>query len=454
MRAAVVEKFCDTACIKRQILRPCCDKVGRKRGDWMIEIIYKEEKQEAKGNESFFHLPNNIRQIGDCHGNHKIYMEDYVYTHLKKVSSGLPPKGEASVLLGYYKWADGISYIFIQGAVTIQDFEVDAQHIPFSDAVWGAVHGQMEKYFPSLDIVGWCLSLPGFDMQINDVILRAHLNHFAGSDKVLFLMEPNEKEESFFVYDSGKLKKETGFYVYYEKNTPMQEYMIAENKNQSVENETLVRDKAVVDFRKIIADKQEKKTEGLPRPFVYGAAACAAAAILAVGAAKFGAYDAVNNMLSDFGNGDSQEAVDAGAENVTGEREEAEDTERVTEGNQDAEKEEPEETQGAAQNQKAEAEEEANENTLAQSSATSDTASPTPSPQPSPEEKSDSDPQESSAQTSGAQLRKSYTISQGDTLSEISKRYYGNMDMVDAICELNGISPNDIIYEGQIILLP
>ena len=291
-------------------------------------------------------------------------------------------------------------------------------------------------------------------MQINDVILRAQLNHFAGSDKVLFLMEPNEKDESFFVYDSGKLKKETGFYVYYEKNTPMQEYMIAENKNQSVENETLVRDKAVVDFRKIIADKQEKKTEGLPRPFVYGAAACAAAAILAVGAAKFGAYDAVNNMLSDFGNGDSQEAVDAGAENVTGEREEVEDTERVTEGNQDAEKEEPEETQGAAQNQKSEAEEEANENTLAQSSETSDTASPTPSPQPSPEEKSDSDPQESSAQTSGAQLRKSYTISQGDTLSEISKRYYGNMDMVDAICELNGISPNDIIYEGQIILLP
>ena len=39
----------------------------------MIEIIYKEEKQEARGNESYFRLPKNIRQIGDCKGKQKIY---------------------------------------------------------------------------------------------------------------------------------------------------------------------------------------------------------------------------------------------------------------------------------------------------------------------------------------------------------------------------------------------
>lgn len=421
----------------------------------MIEIIYKEEKQEAKGNESFFHLPNNIRQIGDSQGNHKIYMEDYVYTHLKKVSSGLPPKGEASVLLGYYKWADGISYIFIQGAVTIQNMETDAQHIPLTDEVWGQVHEQMEKYFSSLDIVGWCLSLPGFDMQVNDVILRTHVNHFAGNDKVLFLMEPNEKEESFFVYDSGKLKKENGFYVYYEKNTPMQEYMIAENKNQSVENETLVRDKAVVDFRKIIADKQEKKTEGLPRPFMYGAAVCAAAAILAVGAAKFGAYDALNEMVGNFGQTDSREAVDAGTENVIGEREEPEEIEPTPEEEPDSSKQQEEEKQSTDTEETEKNEDSTQEET--ETGAPLENVTPTPSAKPQaaePQEETKKESDSSAAQTSGAQLRKSYTILQGDTLSDISKRYYGSMDMVDEICRLNGISPSDIIYEGQIILLP
>lgn len=453
MRAADVEKFCRTGSTKRQILRCCCDKVGRKRGDRMIEIIYKEEKQEAKGNESFFHLPNNIRQIGDSQGNHKIYMEDYVYTHLKKVSSGLPPKGEASVLLGYYKWADGISYIFIQGAVTIQNLEVDAQHIPLTDGVWSQVHEQMEKYFPSLDIVGWCLSLPGFDMQVSDVILRTHVNHFAGNDKVLFLMEPNEKEESFFVYDSGKLKKENGFYVYYEKNTPMQEYMIAENKNQSVENETLVRDKAVVDFRKIIADKQEKKSEGLPRPFMYGAAACAAAAILAVGAAKFGAYDALNEMVGNFGQSDDAEAVDAGTQNVVSEREEPAEMTPAPE----KEKTEKQKEQEEMLNADSEGEENYTDGDGENTGTEADSENVTPTPSEKPETAEDDKEKEkdsSSAQTSGAQLKKSYTISQGDTLSDISKRYYGSMDMVDEICRLNGISPNDIIYEGQIILLP
>ena len=30
----------------------------------MIEVIYKDEKQEAKGNEGVFSVPKNIRQIG------------------------------------------------------------------------------------------------------------------------------------------------------------------------------------------------------------------------------------------------------------------------------------------------------------------------------------------------------------------------------------------------------
>ena len=31
----------------------------------MIEIVYEKEKQKSEGNESFFRIPNNIRQIGE-----------------------------------------------------------------------------------------------------------------------------------------------------------------------------------------------------------------------------------------------------------------------------------------------------------------------------------------------------------------------------------------------------
>ena len=34
----------------------------------MIEIVYEKEKQKPEGNEEFFRIPNNIRQIGEVGG--------------------------------------------------------------------------------------------------------------------------------------------------------------------------------------------------------------------------------------------------------------------------------------------------------------------------------------------------------------------------------------------------
>ena len=51
----------------------------------MIEIIYKEDQKKAEGNEEYFQIPNNIRQIGEIKGQQKIYIEDYAYTFLKKI---------------------------------------------------------------------------------------------------------------------------------------------------------------------------------------------------------------------------------------------------------------------------------------------------------------------------------------------------------------------------------
>ena len=49
---------------------------------------------------------------------------------------------------------------------------------------------------------------------------------------------------------------------------------------------------------------------------------------------------------------------------------------------------------------------------------------------------------------------KSYTIQPGDTLTSISQSVYGSAKQVDAICRLNGISKEAIIYPGEKILLP
>ena len=57
-------------------------------------------------------------------------------------------------------------------------------------------------------------------------------------------------------------------------------------------------------------------------------------------------------------------------------------------------------------------------------------------------------------ETAAAHTQKSYTIRPGDTLYQISIEKYGTMDKVTEICRANGISEDEIIYPGQIIVLP
>ena len=119
----------------------------------MIEIVYKEEKKEASGNQSFFHLPKNIRQIGECRGNRKIYMEDYVYTFLRNMEEKGKDRGRAGILLGRYNWLDGTAYLFIKSAMEIDSMEVSGEHIRFDDRIWNGIHETMQQYFKDQEIL-------------------------------------------------------------------------------------------------------------------------------------------------------------------------------------------------------------------------------------------------------------------------------------------------------------
>ena len=66
-----------------------------------------------------------------------------------------------------------------------------------------------------------------------------------GGEKVLMLMDPVEKEEAFFCYDNGRLLRQSGYYIYYEKNPQMQAYMLEKNPELNQPEQELVADDAV-----------------------------------------------------------------------------------------------------------------------------------------------------------------------------------------------------------------
>ncbi|MCI6429643.1 MAG: LysM peptidoglycan-binding domain-containing protein [Oliverpabstia sp.] len=451
----------------------------------MIEIIYKEDQKQAEGNEKFFRIPNNIRQIGEIKGQQKIYIEDYAYTFLKKISRIPEEGGKVAILLGQYHWAEGNAYLFIKSALQIRNMEVSPEHIVFSDKVWGQVYEDSRKYFPQQEIVGWFISLPGFNMQINEVLLKTHLNHFAGNDKVLFAAEPGEWEEAFFVYENNQLNRQPGYYIYYEKNEPMQAYMIEMSQNKSIEETEKVPDRAVMDFRKAVKQNYEKKDISKNRKtnkmtdretektvigkenqknsrMVWTLGGCTVAAALALGITFFNSYQNMSETLGILETGqeaEQQEEIakeasaqaaetndeplismqDMNPQKITNEENNTEDTQIETETETDTDT-----TGGQDVSQENAESDAADQNLVGENEQAEMTGQ-------SSSETDASAAMMTEGQTAGGD---EYIIQKGDTLTSISKKYYGTIAKVEEICRLNGISPEDIIYAGQKLVLP
>ena len=89
-------------------------------------------------------LPKNIRQIGDSDQVVRFYMEDYVNTYLKRLYPAGKQAMRVGVLLGSTEQYEGTPYIFVDGALEMEDVEIDGEKLIFSESAWKKVYQQME----------------------------------------------------------------------------------------------------------------------------------------------------------------------------------------------------------------------------------------------------------------------------------------------------------------------
>lgn len=442
----------------------------------MIEVIYKEEKQEAKGNEGVFRIPRNIRQIGLADENYRIYVEDYVYTFLNKQAEKSQEKaGHVAVLMGETKWSKGVSYLFVRGALTVEDMEASAEHIDFTEEIWEGIYEEKAKYFPDYEIVGWFFAGSQASGELPDVFTRAHLKHFGG-EKVLMLMDVSEREEAFFRYENDHMTKQRGYYIFYEKNLQMQTYMIEKNQGVQVDVPDEAADKAVRTFRKIIQEKKEEKSqeaEGKTSVFSYAATACLALAVLTVGVNFYRGYNEIPQ--SETGLQQSQETSAKPETSVKPETltsiSKAQPTEAVekkapvtvTATPQPAAKAtvpmgtvQPEETEKedppteTVYSREADERKERRMRELVEGEGQDGTQEDVQISGQEQEQGSENRGQPAAADN----VHSSYVIRPGDTLYDISVAKYGNMEIIGEICRLNGFSEDEVIYPGQVIVLP
>ena len=384
-------------------------------GEAMVEIKYDESKSHLR-------LPKNIRQIGRPGNQIKIYVEDYVVTYLNQVAQESPQEERLAILLGDTMMDEDTAVVFVNGAVAARQVNIQDEHIGFTSSIWSAIYDDIKKYFGETKIIGWFLTRPGKSLRITEKITKLHVDNFPGEGKTLFVADPLDDEEAFYIYRGGELVRQEGYYIYYERNEAMQNYMVEAGKQETpLENAVKTVDAArekIEQRKKDISVKNPFKNPAMMRKMTRYASVAVFLLVVAAGAVVVRRENEKIKQPTDF---EMESSVPVGAiSNDIGKI--LEETEHKKEDMPN----EPEDTSAAEDSSGEEISESVSEETQEVLSVMQPTAI----------------------------AGKSYTVIGGDTLASISRRFYNSLDYVNEICRINGISDADKIYPGMTLTLP
>lgn len=417
-------------------------KVAQNGGGLMIEVIYSDESGKQEMPSSAIRLPRNVRQIGGGEDKRKIYVEDYVMTYVGKLWDDPELENTAGVLLGTVKYSEGCTYIFVSGAMVAEHVVFSGSGIIFSDESWTGLYENMKEYFNELEIVGWFLVRNDSALEVDEGLYKAHVDNFAGVDKLLLLADAKEKEEEFYIYHNAGLERQKGYYIYYEKNECMQAYMVEKKQGKSVDEE--VEDKVIGNYRALVQEKRESGSQGQRRMIaaLYSACTFLAVVVLAIGVTMMNNYDKMKSM---------EAVLNSLSQNITGGNKSGDEEKMTVAANVLVENVEG----NVKPTTSATVQTEAVQTETTQAEATAG----------KPEEteiqtESQTEPQTAEHTAEGATAVMEpkagiyHTVVEGETLTAISVAVYHTDTMVTAIKEANGIEDENKIYPGQEIYLP
>ena len=389
-----------------------------------------------------FQFPTNIKQIGSITTGIKIYMEDYVCTYLQQYAESAGYDEKLAVLVGRKMVIDGQKILFISGAVQAKYTKQIDNIETLTAESWEYIHEQMFSYFENMDILGWMQSQPGYGVYLNVNYANYHMDTFKESHHVMFVVDPIERTNAFFIPNGSELVEAKGYFIYYDKNKNMHEYMIQnrirklkvaeeEAAPEDVEEENPDPDKALLE-KIALSMSKPKRTESkrlINMLVSLSALLLVICFIMGIGliqnedritrleSSLSDLSTAYNNAISQIKSGGS-EPVFAAQNDVI-----AEPTPAVL------------------------IEENGNELLATVPLATAPLATaplatvPLATPTPTPP-------------TALLTVPETYVVESGDNLRYISLHFYGTIDMVSEIMAINDLSDPDKIFYGKVLKLP
>ncbi len=356
-------------------------------------------------------LPKNVRQIGNVSDSSKIYVEDYVDTYFNQLCEKADQALMGAFLIGEIVQEGEEDYIYIYGAIQMSELQQKGKDIVVTENTWKEACETSKKYFGNAEILGWFLVSPNLVLEENQNLLKIHQNWFAKKKSILVLKESREREEKYFIHKFRNLMESQGHYIYYEKNNEMQDYMIASRKQSGIAPSEVIEDSAIKSFRSVIQDKMEKKEKRENSRLIYTWSLGVILILLVMGITRlndFGRMNAWKDTIATIFEKNEVETEQEEPENVPVIGEVVSNTDPS-----EVEEQEPEveSNDDVVQGEKEEQPELPNGDGV-------------------------------------------YFVEKGDTLAIISRKVYGDLDHIDAICRMNGLKNGNLILVGQKLLLP
>ena len=251
----------------------------------------KEEKGAASES---FDVPPNIKQIGMLDERVKIYIEDYVYTYLNEFAKEGGNRERLAVLVGKHINIDTQEIVVISGAVEGRDTVFMGDVEEFTDDSYSFINSQIDTYFKDLSIVGWLRTQPGFGAFISPRDESFHKICFKYSWQLVYIVDPIEKMSSFYVYNSDRtdVVPARGYFIYYDKNRNMQDYMVNLDADPVLAEDRIPEDIPVVgrrdseyedeDMVSKVRDMMKERLNASKKGSVYAFGAKSALAMLSI----------------------------------------------------------------------------------------------------------------------------------------------------------------------------
>ncbi|MGL4736138.1 MAG: LysM peptidoglycan-binding domain-containing protein [Cellulosilyticaceae bacterium] len=443
------------------------------------EISQQETTGEAKAEARYHSLIESIdsvRPVGDTQCEYGVYLEDYAYTYTYQFAATDLGSEHSGVLLGEYY--NETKEMIICGMMPISPSELTDGSDWINEEAVERIVAQKDKYFPGTKVLGWFHMQPGYGTMLTMKEVKIHRELFDYEGTLLLLVDPINKIETFYVYEEGTLKEQTGYFLYYDKNPSMQQYMLDNPFVESQKEEA--DDTAVHQFREI---GKIRKKEYQQRKRTNFTVVAASIAILALGAVVIKMSDQ-NKLIASMQSQLESQSVQASSG-------------AVTEGDSNGLSEDQVQFIINGDDQKAEGETAETTDETAQTEETSEAGvtvvdNTKVNLTPNQEEETDTDEvvkeettqnqeevakaeevvKEEAPEVKKEEVKKeeqtakveteeepegnylSYTVQEGDTLRKISYDHYKTEKRTKDIIKLNDLENGDEIYVGQNLKLP